>query len=231
VAGVVVAVVVVPVVRTPGAPVVGVVTPVPYRAPGAVNRTCEVNNHRPAGYFIIGGVDNVGLSPDYIATVSGVGCLGILGLDDVVFAVKSFVANQLYHDGTVAFFLNHNNSHVLVLILVECNTHYDVVHIAVLILVVVNHYVIHVTIVVQVEVVDHFFRVIEFSFKGFQGFRLLEDIHHGIEVQVVTRQPEIPFRVGLRRERTSRKQEECEDRGDEIFFHSLRVLKIRFFAY
>jgi hypothetical protein len=60
-----------------------------------------------------------------------------------------------------------------------------------------NRNIIYKVIAVQVQVVDHGFLVIQALFKSFQGFRILEQIHHSIEVKIVSRQTKVFIGIAL----------------------------------
>jgi predicted membrane protein len=60
-----------------------------------------------------------------------------------------------------------------------------------------NRNVIYQVVAVQVQVIDHGLIIIQATLKSFQGLGFLEEVHHGIEVKVVSRQSEVFFRVIL----------------------------------
>jgi hypothetical protein len=68
--------------------------------------------------------------------------------------------------------------------LVKCYTKNNVVQI--ILSVIENHNVVNIIIVVQIEVVNHLLRVVKLALKCLKRFRALEEIHHGIKVEVVT---------------------------------------------
>jgi hypothetical protein len=60
---------------------------------------------------------------------------------------------------------------------------------------VINHVV-----TVKVEVVDPGVLVVEVPFEGFEGLRLLEKLHHCVEIQIVTRETQVLLRIVLCRD-------------------------------
>jgi hypothetical protein len=77
--------------------------------------------------------------------------------------------------------------------------------------VILDHDVVDKIIVVKVEVVDPGIFVIQASFETFKCFRFLEQVHHCIKVEVVTRQAEVLCRVVLCPDRASCCYQQCED--------------------
>jgi hypothetical protein len=57
--------------------------------------------------------------------------------------------------------------------------------------------IIYIVIAVQVEVVNCRFLIVQASFKLFQCLRLLEQIHHSVEVEIVSRQTKVLFGIVL----------------------------------
>jgi len=78
--------------------------------------------------------------------------------------------------------------------------------------------IIHIPVPVQVQVVDPAVFTVEVPFKLFQGFRFLEELHDGVEVEVVAGQSEVfglPLLCcGGNNRRRENDQECC---GDYIF--------------
>ena len=192
----VISVVEVPVVGSPGPPVDRVVTPVPRGAPADVVRIVYEPDHRPGSDFIICGSYHGNIvSVDGPATVAGIRCFSIYGFNDVVSSVKRLIADELYLYRSVAELLHGEDCHILVFVAVEgCTQHY-VVNIAVDIVgdsQVINHVV-----AVEVEVVDPGVLVVEISLEGFESLRLLEKLHHCVEIQIVTRETQVFLRIVL----------------------------------
>jgi len=75
-----------------------------------------------------------------------------------------------------------------------------------------NGYIVHHVVPVQVEVIDPGILVIQIPFKAFKGLRFLEQLHHGIKVEIVARQTEILIRHALGPHCAPSCKEECEDR-------------------
>jgi len=92
-----------------------------------------------------------------------------------------------------------------------------------------NGYIVNQVVSVQVEVIDPGILIVQISFKSFQCLRFLEQLHHGIEVKIVTRQAKIFIRLVLGPHCTRSGKEECEDRCDNYFFHGLKFWKNKFF--
>ncbi len=57
---------------------------------------------------------------------------------------------------------------------------------------VINHVV-----TVKVEVVDPGVLVVEVPLESFEGLRLLEKLHHCVEIQIVTRETQVFLRIVL----------------------------------
>ena len=115
-----ISVVVVPVVRSPGVPVCGVVAPVPVRAPYNVCGSVDESNQRPCANFDIRGCYHCIVSPvPDVAIVPGIGCLGIVRLDDVIPSIQVRVTDQLNLDLSVTELLDSKDCQVLVFIPVE----------------------------------------------------------------------------------------------------------------
>src|SRR5665648_22027 len=115
-----ISVVVVPVVRSPGIPVVRVEAPVPVRAPNHISGPVDKSYHRPGSDFIICGGYHRAICPVLcIAPVTGVGCLGVYGLHDIIPAVEIRIAYELYLYLSVTELLNGEDSHILVFVPVE----------------------------------------------------------------------------------------------------------------
>jgi hypothetical protein len=149
----VISVVVVPVVRSPGAPVVRVEIPVPVRAPDNVGRPVDEPYQRPGCDLIVGGGHHCVVCPVIcIAPVSGIGCLGVDRLYNIIPAVEVRVTYQLYLYLPVTELLNGEDCQVLVLIAVECSAKDYGVNIAVN--KIIDRDVVDIVIAVQVEVVD-----------------------------------------------------------------------------
>ena len=190
---VVISVIVVPVIGSPGPPVVRIISPRPRRAPYYITGTIDVNNHRPGCHFIIGGGNNlyfiVVVSPIIVAHIARIGCLAVVGFDDIVWSVKGFIADDLQLNSTITKVFDGDHSHILIFPFVEGHPEYNVVHIAVG--VVLHHNVIHIIIPVEVEVIDHIVRIVQPPFESFERFGLLEEFHNGEKIQVIARKSEI----------------------------------------
>ncbi len=191
--GVVESVVVMPVMGPPGLPVHGIVPVAPGRTPYYVSRTVDIPYNRPDSHFIIGGRNHPG--PGMSACITGISRIrpfGIDGFDDVVLSIQGLIADQLDQHGAIPEFFDHENGHILVFLFIEGHSKYDIVDI--LFCKVEDHDVIYIAVAIQVKVIDHLFRIVQAFFKDFKGFRFLEEVHHGIEVQVVPRQAKVfPF--------------------------------------
>ncbi len=211
-------VVIIPVIRPPGVPVSRPVTPIPGRAPGDVPRGEDEPDQRPGSYLHVGGSDDFHpLTPLSPAGIAGVGGLPILivvdRFDDVIPAVEVFVANQLNGHGTIVITFNGEDGHILVFAVIEGHPQHDVVDLA--IGVVGDGDVVNQSVPIQVEVVDSGVLAVQVTFKLFQGFRFLEEIHDGIQVKVISGQPEV-FRLSLLSSvsgscRGDDRQEQCSD--------------------
>ena len=203
-------VVVVPVVRPPGIPVCGVITPVPVRAPYNIGGTVDESDQRPCANFNICCGDHGVVSPVIgIAPVAGIDCLSVVRLDDVIFPVQIRIAYQLYLHLSVTELLDSENGQVLVLISVESGAQNNRVYITVYII--LNCDVVDKVVVVQVEIVDPGIFIIQVSLETFKCFRFLEQVHHCIQVKVVTRQSKVLFRVVLCPDCASCCYQQCED--------------------
>ena len=76
---------------------------------------------------------------------------------------------------------------------------------------ILNHYVVDKIIVIQVEVIDPGIFIIQGFFETFKCFRFLEQVHHGVKVEVVTRQSEVLCRGVLCSGCASCCYQQCED--------------------
>ena len=151
------------------------------------------------------------------AGVSGVGGFAVDRLNDIVFSVQSFISDQLDADTAAAQLLNGEDCHILVFAGIEGNAHHDCVIGSVNI--VGYHDVVYVIVTVQVQVVDHLLRIIQAPLKTFERLRILEEVHHGVEVQVVPGQAEIFLRPFACPEGAHSCKQEGEDRGEDELFH------------
>jgi hypothetical protein len=79
---------------------------------------------------------------------------------------------------------------------------------------IMNRYIVNQVITVKIKVVYPGIGIVETPFKAFQSLRLLEELHYGIEVQIVARQTEILIRPFLGPHCTPSCYQECEDRCD-----------------
>lgn len=199
---VMVAVIEVPVMWCPGMPVNGVVAPVPWRTPYHIGRPVDVNDYRPACYFVISGFHNANIATGVYLLfgnntgISGVGCFGVSRFNDIVGAVERFITDKLNMHRPTTHFFNNKYSYILKFVLIQRNPERYVVNVSVN--VVVYHDVVNIAVAVQVKVVDHVFGVVEFAFKTFQCLRLLEKVHHCVEVKVIAGQSEVFFGPVLR---------------------------------
>jgi hypothetical protein len=75
-----------------------------------------------------------------------------------------------------------------------------------------NRYVVDEVVPVEIKVVDPGVPVIEVPFELLKGLRLLEEIHHGIEVHVVTRETQVLLRPVLSADYRPCCYQDCEDR-------------------
>ncbi len=192
---VMVSVVVVPVVGPPWTPVDRVVPPVPGGPPDHVPGVVDESDQRPGRDVIIGGGHHIDIVPDYLAGVSRIGRFGIDRFDDIVGAVEGLIPDQLDLDSSAGQLLHHENGHVLLFVTAQGRTQHNVVHIPVHI--VGNRNIIDQVIAVQVQVVNHLILAVEAPLKLLEGLRFLEQVHDGIEIQVVSRQTKVLFGVVL----------------------------------
>ena len=58
-------------------------------------------------------------------------------------------------------------------------------------------YVVNHVVTVKVEVVDPGVLVVEVPLEGLEGLRLLEKLHHCVEIQIVTRETQVLLRIVL----------------------------------
>lgn len=116
---IVIAIVVVPVVGSPGPPVSRVVSPVPGGPPYHISRTVDVPDHRPGSYIIIGGSDHIDIVPVDFSGVTRIRRFCIDRFDDIIGTVKCLIPDQLYLHSTVGHLLHDENGHILLLIPVK----------------------------------------------------------------------------------------------------------------
>lgn len=193
---VVISVVVMPVVGTPGVPVYRVVSPVPGGAPYYIVGHVYEPYYRPCGNFNVSGPYNCRIVPVCPSGITGIGCLGIIGFYYVIPSVKCFVTYKLYLYRTVAETLNGEYGYVLTFVPVENCLKHNCMNIPVNI--VKDLYIIDVIIVIQVKIVDPGVLIVQAPFKPFKGFRFLEQFHYCIKIEVITRQTQIFIRIVLR---------------------------------
>jgi hypothetical protein len=223
---IVVPVIVVPVVGPPRAPVGWVIPVVPVRPPNNIPGMVNIADHRPGCNFIIGGCDHLYISPVGLPGVARIGRFGVDRFDDIVTSVQRLVANQLDLNSTVTQFFNYKNGNVLLLILVQGGTKHNGMHFSVWI--VCNSDVIDVVIAVQVQVVDRRLLIIQTSLKFFEGLRLLEQVHHGVEVQVVSRQTKILIGIVLGSNGCRCGEQNCYTEYGSYCFHGVQLLLVAF---
>jgi hypothetical protein len=192
---VMVPVVIVPVVGSPGAPVGRVVSPVPGGPPDHVTRTIHPPDHRPVSDIIIGGGHDIHSPHVGLSRVPGIRGLGVDRLNDVIWTVEGLVPDQLDLYRSVPQLLNHEHSYILLIVAVQLSAKDDGVYLSLGII--GNRDVIDVVVAVQVQVVDHGLLVVQAPFECFQCLGFLEQVHHGIQVQVVSRQTQVFIRVIL----------------------------------
>ena len=151
----------------------------------------------PGCYIIIGCGDHIYIAPVYLPGISRIRCFGINGFHNIIGPIKRLIPDKLDLHCAIPQFLHNENSHILLLILVECCTQdngvYSSIH------VIGNRDIVNEIVPIKVQVIDHVFTVIEASLKSFQGFRLLEQIHDSIEVKIVARKTEIFIWITLGR--------------------------------
>jgi len=209
-----ISVVVVPVVRSPGVPVCWVVAPVPVRAPYNVGGSVDESYQRPCANFDVSCGYHCIVSPVFaVAIVSGIGCLGVVRLDNVIPPVQIRVADQLYLHLSVTKLLDSEDCKVLVFVPVECGSQHNRMNVAVN--KILDHDVVDKIIVVKVEVIDPGIFIIQVFFETFKCFRFLEQVHHGVKVEVVTWQSKVLCRVVLCSGCASCCYQQCEDRCDD----------------
>jgi hypothetical protein len=156
----------------------------------------DIPDQGPGCNIIIGSGDHIHISPVDFSCISRVGCFGIDRFHNVIGPVKGFVPDQLDLYSIVRQLFHHKNGHILLLVLIQgCTQNYGV---NVAFHIVGNRNVVYEIISVQVQVIDHGLLIIQALFKSFQGLRLLEQIHYGIEVKVVSRQTQVFFGIVLR---------------------------------
>lgn len=157
---------------------------------------CEyIPYDRPGLYFNVGCAGYDHCFHGSAAGVAWVWCFtgSSHGFDDVILAIKVFIADQLNLDLAPVVLVNGKNGYVLVFLLVDGDLQYYGVVISISI---IDHFdIVDQVIAVQVEVVDFSIGGIEVTFKPFECFRLLEEVHHGVEVQVITR--EVQFFISV----------------------------------
>lgn len=156
-----------------------------------------------------------------IATVSRIGPLSIVGLNDIIGPVKCFITDQLYLYRSVGKSLYHKYCHILVFMLIDGYSQHDIVNITIHI--VKHHDVVNVIISGEVEVVDHPFRVIQSSLESLKGFRLLKEVHNGKQIEVISRQAQVLLRPVVCRKRVSCCQEERHYRDVDQLFHGFYI--------
>jgi hypothetical protein len=160
-------IVVMPVMGSPGAPVPGIVPPVPGRSPNDVSRMVNIPDHRPGGNIIIGRGDHIGISGVHISGISRIRRFSIDGFHNIVRSVESLIPDQLDLHRSVPQFFHHEDSNILLLVAVQCRPKDDGVYISIDII--RNRYIINQIISVQVQVINHGLLIVQAPLKSFQG--------------------------------------------------------------
>ena len=184
-----VSIIIVPVVGPPWAPVARIISPVPMRPPNYVARPVHIPDYRPGSNIIISGGDHIYFPTICLSRVSGIWCFSINRFHNVIRTIKGLITNQLDLHCTIPELLHDEHSNILLLISVKGCTKDNGVHISIDII--GNRNIIYEVVTIQVQVIDGGFFVIQAPLKSFQGFRFLEQIHHGVEIQVVSRQTQV----------------------------------------
>jgi hypothetical protein len=109
---------------TPRTPVARIIVPAENRVPDYISGEKEKPDQRPCGNLQPRGSDHC------FSSVSGIGChyvivgiviISIDGFNDIVFAVKRLITDQLYLCRTVVETLNGKDGHILAFVPVDCN--------------------------------------------------------------------------------------------------------------
>jgi hypothetical protein len=182
-------VIVVPVVGSPWSPVGRIISIVPVGSPYNVPRGINIPDHRPGCNIVVSGGNHIHIFPVGFPGIARIWCFGIDWFDNIIRSVKCLITNQLNLNSTIPQLLHHKNSDILLLVSIQCCAKCNGMHISICIIRYCN--IIYIIIAVQVEVVNCGFLVIEFSLEFFQGLRSLENIHYGIEVQIVSRKTKV----------------------------------------
>jgi hypothetical protein len=197
IAVVMVTIIIMPVVRTPGTPPVRVVTPVPGRTPDHISGQKDEPHQRPGSYLIsCHPVYHHGLSFHItgVTNITRIGCfiisVGIIiGFNDIVLTIQGLIPDQLDANLVIGFTLDVKDGHVLVLTGIDGHLQYDHMNIPVSI---IDHPdVVDPVVPVQIKVIDPAVLIIQTAFKTLKGFRFLKEFHHGKEVQIVSRQTQV----------------------------------------
>ena len=165
---VVVAIIEVPVVRSPTYPVGWVIAPAIRRTIHYVGRTVDVPDYWPGGHFVVGGGYHCGLGgAGPVTGVARVWGLVIRRLDDIVFAIQRFIANQLNTYRTVAELLYNKNSYILKLRGADGHTENYIMDVP--FNVIRYHNIVYVVVTIQVQVVDGELGIVQPSFEFLKG--------------------------------------------------------------
>lgn len=164
-------------------------------------------DHWPGCDIIIGGSNHIHIFSVSLPGVSRIRRFGIDRFNDIVRPVKRLIPDQLNLDRTVPQLFNHENSNILLLVTVKgCAKCYGM---DISVNIVRNRNVVNIIITVKIQVIDGGFLIIQASLKRFQCLRLLEEIHHGIKVQIVSRQTKIFIGIVLGSNSRSCCDKEC----------------------
>ncbi len=123
-----VSVVIVIVVRAPGVPVTGIITPMPGGPPYYISWTVHKPDYRPCCDIIIAGANNIYIAPALIPGISRIGCFGIDGFNNIIASVEGLIPDQLDLHFPVAKFFHNKNSDVLLLVFVQRRAQYNIVY-------------------------------------------------------------------------------------------------------
>jgi hypothetical protein len=161
----------------------------------------------PGGNIIVRGSNHIYIVSVGFSGIPRIGGFGIDWLHNIIRSIQGLIPDQLDLHCAVPEFLHNENSHILLLATVKGCTQDNGVYIPIHII--SNRNIIDKVVPIQIQVVDHVLTVIQASLKSFQGFRLLEQVHHGIEVKIVTRKTEIFTGIILSRHKHRCRCKDC----------------------
>jgi hypothetical protein len=177
-----VAVIVVPVIRTPRIPPVGIISPVPGRAPYNITRPKNEPDQWPGSHLIGCHViyhHGPSIHINGIPGIARIGCFTVImaisvivGLNDIVFTIQGLIPDKLDPYLVMSLALNNEYGDILVFPGIDGHLQYNHVNIPVW---VINYpYVIDTVIPVQVKVIDPGVLIIQVTFKTLKGLRFLK---------------------------------------------------------